>query len=162
MNHNHIYSDSVSCEQLKAVDIISKEESHVCPTSPLTPPPHKKINNNKQTNEKYTNIVQTCSTSTLLIEYISVSSLLVYQSTHEGYYRNVPDEGYYRNVPGEKMTRRKWEFCNLPLYQQPRGSYYSCHFWFSMQSFLGACCICYILSGRDLTSFETLGCFVLQ
>ena len=47
MNHNHIYSDSVSCEQLKAVDIISKEEGHVCPTSPLTP--HKKINNNKQT-----------------------------------------------------------------------------------------------------------------
>ena len=31
MNHNHIYSDSVSCEQLKAVDIISKEEGHVCP-----------------------------------------------------------------------------------------------------------------------------------
>ena len=31
MNHNHtcIYSDSVSCEQLKAVDIISKEEGHV-------------------------------------------------------------------------------------------------------------------------------------
>ena len=51
MNHNHIYSDSVSCEQLKAVDIISKEEGHVCPTSPLTPspPPQKKINNNKQT-----------------------------------------------------------------------------------------------------------------
>jgi hypothetical protein len=32
MNHNHINSDSVSCEQLKAVDIISKEEGHVCPT----------------------------------------------------------------------------------------------------------------------------------
>ena len=44
MNHNHIYSDSVSCEQLKAVDIISKEEGHVCPTNPP-----KKINNNKQT-----------------------------------------------------------------------------------------------------------------
>ena len=39
MNHNHIYSDSVSCEQLKAVDIISKEEGHVFPTSPLTPLP---------------------------------------------------------------------------------------------------------------------------
>jgi hypothetical protein len=63
MNHNHIYSDSVSCEQLKAVDIISKEEGHVCPTSPLTLTPHKKINNNKQTNEKYTNIVQPCGTS---------------------------------------------------------------------------------------------------
>jgi hypothetical protein len=63
MNHNHIYSDSVSCEQLKAVDIISKEEGHVCPTSPLTLPPLKKINNNKQTNEKYTNIVQPCGTS---------------------------------------------------------------------------------------------------
>ena len=49
MNHNHIYSDSVSCEQLKAVDIISKEEGHVCPT--------------KQTNEKYANIVQPCGTS---------------------------------------------------------------------------------------------------
>ena len=47
MNHNHIYSDSVSCEQFKAVDIISKE-GHFCPTSPLIPPP-KKINNNKQT-----------------------------------------------------------------------------------------------------------------
>ena len=41
MNHNHIYSDSVSCEQLKAVDIISKED-HVCPTSPLTPPKKNK------------------------------------------------------------------------------------------------------------------------
>ena len=61
MNHNHIYSDSVSCKQLKAVDIISKEEGHICPTSPLTLP-HKKINN-KQTNEKYTNIVQPCGTS---------------------------------------------------------------------------------------------------
>ena len=60
MNHNHIYSDSVSCEQLKAVDILSKEEGHVCLTSPLTP--HKKINK-KQTNEKYTNIVQPCGTS---------------------------------------------------------------------------------------------------
>jgi ABC-type cobalt transport system substrate-binding protein len=88
-----------------------------------------------------------------VVIFIVLFDILVYQSTHEGYYRNVPDEGYYRNVPGEKMTRRKWELCNLPLYQQPRGSYYSCHFWFSMQSFLGACCICYILSGRDLTSF---------
>ena len=44
MNHNHIYSDSVSCEQLKAVDIISKVEGHVCPTSPHNPapPPIKK------------------------------------------------------------------------------------------------------------------------
>ena len=47
MNHNHIYSDSVSCEQLKAVDIISKEEGHVCPTNPLT-----KTNNNKQANKR--------------------------------------------------------------------------------------------------------------
>ena len=31
MSHNHKYSDSVSCERLKAVDIISKEEGHVCP-----------------------------------------------------------------------------------------------------------------------------------
>ena len=54
MNHNHIYSDSVSCEQLKAVDIISKEEGHVCPTNTLT---------NKTTNEKFTNIVQPCGTS---------------------------------------------------------------------------------------------------
>jgi hypothetical protein len=46
MNHNHIYSDSVSREQLKAVDIISKEEGHVFPTSPLTK------NNNKQTKTK--------------------------------------------------------------------------------------------------------------
>ena len=61
MNHNHIYSDSVSCEQLKAVDIISKEEGHVCPTSPLTPPPPQK--KKQQTNEKYTNIVQPCGTS---------------------------------------------------------------------------------------------------
>jgi hypothetical protein len=44
MNHNHIYSDSVSCEQLKAVDIIFKEY-HVCPTPP---PPHKQIKNNKK------------------------------------------------------------------------------------------------------------------
>ena len=36
MNHNHIYSDSVSCEQLKTVDIISKKEGHVCPTNTLT------------------------------------------------------------------------------------------------------------------------------
>jgi hypothetical protein len=53
--------------------------------SPLTPaPPLQKINNNKQTNEKYTNIVQPCGTSnntswniwessTLLIECLSVS-----------------------------------------------------------------------------------------
>ena len=57
MSHNHIYSDSVSCERLKAVDIISKEEGHVCPKHP------NKQNNNKQTNEKYTNIVQPCGTS---------------------------------------------------------------------------------------------------
>ena len=64
MNHNHIYSDSVSCEQLKAVDIISKEEGHVCHTQPPNPrTPLQKINNNKQTNEKYTNIVQPCGTS---------------------------------------------------------------------------------------------------
>ena len=62
MNHSHIYSDSVSCEQLKAVDIISKEEGHVCPTNPLTPSPPKK-NKQQQTNEKYTNIVQPCGTS---------------------------------------------------------------------------------------------------
>ena len=49
MNHNHIYSDSASCEQLKSVDIIFKEEGHVCPTSPRTPPSTKQINNNKQT-----------------------------------------------------------------------------------------------------------------
>ena len=36
MSHNHIYSDSVSCERLKAVDIISKEEGHVCSTNSLT------------------------------------------------------------------------------------------------------------------------------
>lgn len=36
MIHNHIYSDLVSYEQLKAVDIISKEEDHVCPTNPVT------------------------------------------------------------------------------------------------------------------------------
>ena len=79
MNHNHIYSDSISCEQLKAVDIIFKEEGHVCPTNTLT-------------NKKYTNIVQPCGTSnstsgniwessTLLIECLWVSSLLVCQST---------------------------------------------------------------------------------
>ena len=44
MNHNHIYSDSVSCEQLKAVDIISKEEGH---TNTLT---------NKTTNKQTKNI----------------------------------------------------------------------------------------------------------
>jgi hypothetical protein len=55
MHHNHIYSDSVSCEQLKAVDIIFKEEGHVCPTNTLT--------NKTTTNEKYTNIVQPCGTS---------------------------------------------------------------------------------------------------
>jgi hypothetical protein len=44
MNHNHIYSDSVSCEQLKAVHIISKEESHVCPTNPLTNKKNKQQN----------------------------------------------------------------------------------------------------------------------
>ena len=49
MNHDHIYSDSASCEQLKAVDIIFKEEGYVCPTSPRTPSPTKNINNNKQT-----------------------------------------------------------------------------------------------------------------
>ena len=48
MNHNHIYSDSVSCEQLKAVDIISKDEGHVCPTSPPPYPPKK----NKQPTNK--------------------------------------------------------------------------------------------------------------
>jgi hypothetical protein len=45
-----------------AVDIISKEEGHVCPTSPLTPSPPKK-NKQQQANEKYTNIVQPCGTS---------------------------------------------------------------------------------------------------
>jgi hypothetical protein len=50
-----IYSDSVSCEQLKAVDIIFKEEGHVCPTNTLT--------NKTTTNEKYTNIVQPCGIS---------------------------------------------------------------------------------------------------
>jgi len=49
MNHNHKYSDSASCEQLKAVNIIFKEEGHVCLTSPRTPPPTLIINNNKQT-----------------------------------------------------------------------------------------------------------------
>ena len=48
MNHNHIYSDSVSCEQLKAVDIIFKE-GHVCPTPPPHTHTHTYINNNKQT-----------------------------------------------------------------------------------------------------------------
>ena len=60
MNHNHIYSDSVSCEQLKAVDIIFKE-GHVCPTPP--PHTHTRIHKQQQTNEKYTNIVQPCGTS---------------------------------------------------------------------------------------------------
>jgi hypothetical protein len=46
MNHNHIYTDSVSCEQLKAVDIISKE-GHICPTNTLT---------NKTTNKQTKNI----------------------------------------------------------------------------------------------------------
>jgi hypothetical protein len=36
MNHNHIYSDSVSCEQLKAVAIIFKEEGRFCPTNILS------------------------------------------------------------------------------------------------------------------------------
>ena len=45
MNHNHIYSDSVSCEQLKAVDIISKVEDHTNNT--LT---------NKTTNKQTKNI----------------------------------------------------------------------------------------------------------
>ena len=57
MNHNHIYSDSVSCEQLKAVDIIFKE-GHVFP-----PPPNTHILKQQQTNEKYTNIVQSCGTN---------------------------------------------------------------------------------------------------
>jgi hypothetical protein len=60
MNHNHIYSDSVSCEQLKAVDIIFKEY-HVCPTPP--PPPSTQTNKQQQTTEKYTNIVQPCGTN---------------------------------------------------------------------------------------------------
>jgi hypothetical protein len=62
LNHNHIYSDSASCEQLKAVDIIFKEAGHVCPSSPRTPPPYKK-NKQQQTNENYTNIVHPCGTS---------------------------------------------------------------------------------------------------
>ena len=62
MNHNHIYSDSASCEQLKAVDIIFKEEGHVCPTSPRTPPLYKK-NKQQQTNENYANSVHPCGTS---------------------------------------------------------------------------------------------------
>ena len=41
--------------QLKAVDIIFKEEGHVCPTNTLT--------NKTTTSEKYTNIVQPCGTS---------------------------------------------------------------------------------------------------
>ena len=47
MNHNHIYSDSVSCEQLKAVHIISKEEGHVCPTNPLTNKQKQQTNKRK-------------------------------------------------------------------------------------------------------------------
>ena len=44
MNHNHIYSDSVSCEQLKAVDIISKEEGHVCPEAgQIGPKPNRPL-----------------------------------------------------------------------------------------------------------------------
>jgi hypothetical protein len=71
MNHNHIYSDSVSCEQLKAVDIISKEEGRFCPTNTLS-------KNQQQTNEKYTNIVQPCGTSksTLyFLEYLGVQHI---------------------------------------------------------------------------------------
>ena len=72
MNHNYIYSDSVSCEQLKAVDIISKEEGRVCPTNPLSK------ENNKQTNETYTNIVQPCGTSNSTLyslEYLGVQHI---------------------------------------------------------------------------------------
>ena len=63
MNHNHIYPESVSCKQLKVVDIIFKEEGHVCPTNPLTKEKKKKKQQQHVTNEKYTNIVQPCSTS---------------------------------------------------------------------------------------------------
>ena len=60
------------------------------PYQPPNPPPQK--NKQQQTNEKYTHIVQPCGTSnhtswniwessTLLIECLSVSSLLVCQST---------------------------------------------------------------------------------
>jgi hypothetical protein len=80
MNHNHIYSDPASCEQLKAVDIIFKEEGHVCPTSPRTPPPTKKINNKKQTkNIQILYILAVPAITfleilgTLLIECLSVS-----------------------------------------------------------------------------------------
>ena len=61
MNHNHIYSDTESCEQLKAVHIIFKEEGHVSSTSPRTLLPTTK-NKQQQTNEKYTNIVHPCGT----------------------------------------------------------------------------------------------------
>ena len=54
MNHNHIYSDSVSCEQLKAVDIIFKEEGHVCPTNTLT----NKTTTNKRKIYKYSITLQ--------------------------------------------------------------------------------------------------------
>ena len=47
MNHNHTYSDLVSWEQLKAVDIISKEEDHVCPTNPLTNKQKQQTNKRK-------------------------------------------------------------------------------------------------------------------
>ena len=60
MNHNHTYSDLVSCEQLKAVDIISKEEDHVCPTSPLPPPPHTHKNKQQQINKR--KIYKYCTT----------------------------------------------------------------------------------------------------
>ena len=52
MNHNHTYSDLVSCEQLKAVGIISKEVDHVCPTSPLPPPPPPQKHKQRQINKR--------------------------------------------------------------------------------------------------------------
>jgi hypothetical protein len=55
-------SESEKKKKINRLMIISKKEGHVCPTSPLTLP-HKKINNNKQTNNTYTNIVQPCGTS---------------------------------------------------------------------------------------------------
>ena len=60
MNHNHIYSDSVSCEQLKAVDIISKEEGHVCHTQP--PNPRTPITKNKQQQTNKRKIYKYCTT----------------------------------------------------------------------------------------------------
>jgi hypothetical protein len=87
MNHNHIYSDSVSCEQLKAVDIIFKEEGRFCPTNILS-------KNQQQTNKR--NIYKYSTTlryqqeyfvllgifgSPALVECLWVSSLLVCQST---------------------------------------------------------------------------------